>query len=371
MLDPRWQQLAQVLVNYSTATRRGERVLITMMEETTAALTRAVYAEAVKAGALPHVEFQSVLLERDLMLHGTPEQLDWVPEPSASGMEWADVYIGLRGARNPFEFSGIPPEKIAAHKRALGKVSAMRNDLTRWVLVRVPNEAFAQQAGMSHDEMMAFFFGATLRDWSQEAEWYRAVQRPFQAASQVRIVGRETDLTFSTAGRHYEVADGHLNMPDGEIFTAPVDDSAEGHITFDFPGVYFGERIPGIRLEFTRGQVSRATAEGNEALLHQLLNMDAGSNRIGEFGVGLNYGIDRFCADILYDEKIGGTIHLALGRAYAECGGVNQSALHWDIVKDLRQAGEIYLDGRRVFENGRYLFEPDGAAAGPPPQADA
>lgn len=356
MSDPRWERLASTLVNYSTRTRKGERVLITMMEEDTFPLMRAVYAEVLKAGGLPHVEFQSILLERELMLHGSREQLDWVPELNAHGMEWADIYIGLRGARNPFEFSGIAPEKLAAHKKAMGKVSAMRNDLTRWVLVRVPNESFAQQAEMSHDEMMSFFFSATLRDWEKEAEWYRAVQKPFQAAKAVRILGANTDLTFSTEGRIYEVADGHLNMPDGEIFTAPVDDSAEGYITFEFPGVYFGERVPGIRLEFAGGKVTRATAAGSEELLQQLVNMDAGSSRIGEFGIGLNSGITRFCYDILYDEKIGGTIHIALGRAYAECGGVNQSALHWDIIKDLRVEGEIYLDGRKVFEKGKFLF---------------
>ena len=355
MSDPRWHQLAATLVNYSTGVRKGEKVLITMMEETTFPLTRAVHDEVVKAGGLPQVEFQSVILERDLMLHGTQEQIGWIPELNAYGMEWADVYIGLRGARNPHEFSGIGPEKITARKKAMGKVSAMRTELTRWVLVRVPNESFAQQAEMSHDEMMAFFFDATLRDWEHEAEWYRERQKPFQAAKAVRIVGAGTDLSFSTAGRIYEVADGHLNMPDGEIYTAPVDDSAEGQIYFEFPGVHSGQRIPGIRLEFAGGKISKASAEANEELLHQLIHMDEGSNRIGEFGVGLNYGIDRFCSDILYDEKIGGTVHIALGRAYAECGGINQSALHWDIIKDLRREGEIYLDGEKVFEKGKYL----------------
>ncbi|MFA9404039.1 MAG: aminopeptidase, partial [Anaerolineales bacterium] len=182
MADPRWQQLADVLVNYSTGTKKGEKVLITMMEETTFPLTRAVYQEVVKAGGLPQVEFQSILLERDLMRLGSQEQLEWVPELNSYGMEWADVYIGLRGARNPFEFSGIPPANITAHKKAMGIVSGMRNELTRWVLVRVPNESFAQQAEMSHDEMMDFFFEATLRDWEKEAEWYREVNQVFQAA---------------------------------------------------------------------------------------------------------------------------------------------------------------------------------------------
>lgn len=360
MADPRWGQLAEVLVNYSTGIKSGEKVLITMMEETTFPLTRAVYAEVIKTGGLPQVEFQSVLFERDMMLLGSQEQLDWVPELNSYGMEWADVYIGLRGARNPFEFSDVPPANLTAHKKAMGIVSGMRNELTRWVLVRVPNESFAQQAEMSHDGMMDFFFEATLRDWEKEAEWYREVNQVFQAAKTVRIVGQETDLSFSTEGRFYEVADGHLNMPDGEIFTAPVDDSAEGQIYFEFPGVYFGERIPGIRLTFSEGQVVEASAEGNEELLKNLIEMDEGSSRIGEFGVGINYGIDRFTYDILFDEKIGGTIHIALGRAYTECGGVNQSALHWDIIKDLRQEGQIYLDGELVFEKGKYKFAGGG-----------
>ncbi len=354
-MDLRWDQLADILVNYSTQTRPGDKVLITMLEVDTFPLARAVHAQAVRAGALPHIEFQSAYLERDLMLYGNATQLDWVPEMQARGMEWADVYIGLRGARNPHEFRALAPEKISAHKRAMGKVSALRNELTRWVLVRVPNESFAQQAQMSLDEMMAFFFEATLRDWQQEAARYREICEVFQAANDVRIVGTGTDLRFSTQGRIYEVADGHVNMPDGEIFTAPVDDSAEGVITFEFPGVYAGQLVEGIRLEFEAGYVVNASASTNEALLRELLNMDEGARRIGEFGVGANLGIQRFCYDILYDEKIGGTVHLALGRAYAECGGTNQSALHWDIIKDLRQEGQILLDGRIVFENGRFL----------------
>ncbi|MCC7359292.1 MAG: aminopeptidase [Anaerolineales bacterium] len=350
-----WEQLADILVSYSTEVQPGQKVQITMMEVETFALARAVHAAVIRAGGLPHVEFQSAYLERDLMRYGNQAQLDWAPEMQAHGMEWADVYIGLRGARNPHEFTGIAPEKIAAHKRAMGQVSALRNEQTRWVLVRVPNEALAQQAEMSLDEMMAFFFSATLRDWAAEAQRYRELCAVFQAAERVRLVGGGTDLTFSTRGRVYEVADGHLNMPDGEIFTAPVDDSAQGTITFDFPGVYVGQRVEGIRLEFDQGQVVRATARTNQALLDKLLDMDAGARRLGEFGVGTNFGIQRFCYDILYDEKIGGTVHLALGRAYAENKGINQSALHWDIIKDLRQEGQIWLDGRVVLEKGRFL----------------
>ncbi|WP_119066493.1 aminopeptidase [Aggregatilinea lenta] len=355
MTDPRWMQLADILVNYSTRTQPGERVFITMMETETLPLVTGVYSQAVRAGALPQVEFVSAYLERELMRHGTMEQIEWVPEIQAYGMEWADVYIGLRGARNPHEFEGIGADRLAAHRRALGKTSAMRIDQTRWVLIRVPNESFAQAAGTSLDDMMEFFFSATLRDWAEEARRYRELKDVFEAAQQVRIVGRETDITFSTRGRTYEVGDGTLNMPDGEIFTAPVDDSAEGQIFFEFPGVSSGKLIPGIRLEFKGGEVVRATADDNQDLLDRIVHMDDGARRLGEFGVGTNFGIDRYSYDILYDEKIGGTIHLALGRAYHECGGINQSALHWDIVKDLRGEGAIYLDGRMVLENGVFL----------------
>ncbi|MDP1779533.1 MAG: aminopeptidase [Anaerolineales bacterium] len=356
MFDPRWQQLAEILVNYSTAVKKGERVLITMMEIDTFPLMRTVYDAVIKAGGLPFVEFQSAYLERDLIKHGSKEQVDWICEMQSSGMEWADVYIGLRGARNPNEFIDIDAKTLSDHKKSMGKISGMRNELTRWVLVRVPNESLAQQASSSLDEMMAFFFNATLRDWGSEAKRWREINRAFQAAETVRIIGHKTDITFSTKGRIYEVADGHMNMPDGEIFTAPLDDSAEGYIYFEFPGVYMGQLVHGISLEFSKGVVVKATAEQKEELLLQLLDMDEGSKRLGEFGVGVNFGIDRFSYDILYDEKIGGTIHLALGRAYAECNGINQSALHWDIIKDLRQEGEIFLDGKKIFEKGGYLI---------------
>lgn len=359
MLDRRWSELGEILVDYSTRTRAGDRLLITMMEMETFPLTLAVYEHAVRAGAFPQVQFASAYLERALLRHGSGELIARVPDLERMGMEWADVYIGLRGARNPHELAGIPTERLAAHKRAQGAISALRNEQTRWVLVRVPNESFAQAAGMNLDAAMGFFFDATLRDWDRESRRYRRIRDLFQGASRVRIVGRDTDLTFSSAGRTYIVGDGHINMPDGEVYTAPVDDSAEGVIAFEYPGVYAGRSIAGIRLELRAGKVIAATADTGEDFLRQILAIDDGARRIGEFGVGVNDGIDRFVGDVLFDEKIGGTIHLALGRAYAECGGTNQSSVHWDLVKDLRAEGAMELDGRRVFENGYFLVDFD------------
>ena len=352
-MDPRWHALAKVLVHYSIGLKRGEKLLITMMETETWPLARACYQEAVQAGGLPFIEFQSAYLERDIMTLGDREQVGWINDMHLAGMDWADCYIGLRGARNPAEFDGIPSEVLALHKQAMGVISARRNS-TRWVLSRVPNESFAQQAGMPLDEMMDFYFASTLTDWNRQLEYLEQVKRLYASGTQVRITGRETDITFSTRGREYEIADGHCNMPDGEIFTSPVEDSVNGYIYFEFPGVYAGRVIQGIRLAFENGKLTAYSSETEQAFLDAVLHMDEGACRVGEFGVGLNSGINRYCYDILYDEKIGGTIHLAMGRGYPKCGGINDSALHWDIVKDLRSGGRVYVDGRIIMEDGIY-----------------
>ena len=354
MLASPWLDLAKILVSYSTQVSPGDKVLITMREPETLPLVRAVYAEAIRAGALPYVEFQSDYLDGELLTWGSDLLLNQQSEMQVFGMQWADVYIGLRGARNPSEFSNISPDKIATHRRMMGKISALRTQLTRWVIARIPNEASAQLAGISLDEMMAYFFNATLRDWDAEAERYKVYQQRFQSAETIRITGVDTDLSFSTTGRTYVVEDGHINMPGGEIFTAPVDDSAEGYIFFQDPCMYAGQSIEGIRLHFSAGRVIKASAQRNEALLQEILSMDEGAHRIGEFGVGTNAGMDRLCNDFLLDEKMFGTVHIALGRAYAECGGLNKSDLHWDLIKDLREQGEIYLDGQLAFKNGQY-----------------
>ena len=356
MLDSRWEQLADILVNYSTTTRRGDRVLITMMETDTWPLARAVHAAAVKVGAHPHIEFQSSLLQRDLMLEGDTNLFDNEHELQRRGMEWADVYIGLRGASNPHELNGIAAERITAFRRALGKISALRTEKTRWVLVRVPNASFAQQAGFSTDEMMEFFFNATLLDWQEESKRYEVIRKKMQTTEKIRIVGNGTDLSLNTTGRTYHIDDGHINMPGGEVYTAPTDDSAEGSISFEFPAVFAGQFIEGICLHFSKGVVVEATADKNQKLLLDLIGMDAGAKRIGEFGVGTNYSISRYCYDLLFDEKIGGTVHIALGRAYPECGGINKSALHWDLIKDLREEGALYLDGEKTIEKGQFLI---------------
>ena len=326
-----------------------------MLETETFPLIRALNTAVIAAGGYPHIEFSSASLERDLLCHGADDQIAWVPEPSEMAMEWADVYIGIRGSSNPSLLSSISPEKISARRKAIGHISALRTEKTRWVLVRVPGDSMAQQAGIGLDEMMALFFEAVLKDWEREAKYYDEIRSLFTGANDVRIVGPGTDLRFSTAGRKFLVEDGHINMPGGEVYTSPVEETAEGTIKFTYPGVFAGQTVLDIELHFDKGKIIAATAQNNQELLDRLLSMDEGARRIGEFGIGLNRALTGIYLDPLYDEKIWGTLHLALGRSYAECGGKNASALHWDVVTDLLPDGEIFIDGKRVFHSGDYL----------------
>ncbi len=356
-MDDRWDELAEILVDYSTEVRAGDKVLIAMGEVETLPLVRAVYGRAIQAGGHPQVVFSSAYLDRELLQRGSEEQIGRLPDLEARGIEWADVYIGLRGSRNPAELGSTDPPRYATYRRALGEISAMRTRGTRWVLVRVPSEPLAQQAGIGLDEVMRFFFEATLRDWQREGQRYAGLARIFERAQVVRIEAAGTDLEFSTRGRRYAIGDCFNDTATTEIYTAPEDTSAHGCITFELPASFGAARAEGVRLEFRDGRVVAASAQRNERLLRSVLETDAGSQRIGEFGVGTNDAIPCFFSDILYDEKMAGTVHIALGRAYAQCGGTNESAVHWDLVKDLRTDGLIRLDGRIVLEAGKWLLD--------------
>ncbi len=279
-------------------------------------------------------------------------------------MDWADVYFGLRGAHNLFEHADIPSEVLARHQKTMGKVSTLRWHETRWCLVRVPNSAFAQQAETDLETITDMFFNACLLDWpSESSRWHQLAER-FEGGSLVHIQGKGTDLQFSVEGRDWRVLDGRINMPDGEILTAPINDSLNGTICFEFPGIFGGRLIPDIVLSWRDGELVEARASQNEDYLHQILETDPGASRLGEFAFGLNPHVTHFCKDILIDEKMGGTVHIALGRAYPECGGTNESAIHWDIVKDLRMNGTVSLDGKTIFARGRFTEHNEGELDG-------
>ena len=355
-MDKRWAQLGDLLVNYSMAVKPGEKVMIAFVEVETYPLVHAIYRSCLQAGALPQVQFLSEELNRLVLVHGTPEQIGWVPEIEAYGMEWADVYFGLRGAHNLDVFWDIPAEKLSLLRQAMGKISTLRWQKTRWCLLRVPNAALAHQAGVDEETITDMFFNACFLDWPVVSQEWRRWADELTKGDQIRIIGKGTDLSFSTEGRTWDVAAGHSNMPDGEIATAPVESTIDGVIYFDFPGVLGGRLVHDIRLRWEQGKLVEATSSNNQDFLRSVLNTDAGASLIGEFAIGTNPEVNYFCKDILIDEKIGGTVHIALGRAYPKVGGTNQSAIHWDIIKDMRQEGEIYLDDELVFRNGKVLL---------------
>jgi len=235
----------------------------------------------------------------------------------------------------------------------MGMVSSLRWDKTRWVVIRIPNENFAQQAESNLDSIMNMFFNACLKDRSLEIQELNKVARILDIGNEVHVTGKDTDLYFSVKGRRWKVSEIGKNIPGGEILTSPITDSVNGYIFFENPGVFGGRLIQDIRFEWQDGKLVNATASKNEKYLLEILETDEGARKIGEFAFGTNYEIDRFCKDILFDEKIGGTVHIALGRAYPEVGGKNLSAIHWDIVKDMRKHGTVYLDGKKIFDKGK------------------
>jgi aminopeptidase len=273
-------------------------------------------------------------------------------------MENADALIAIEAPENTRARSAYDPARFEAFLR--GSRPLLERQVTRdiaWVGCQYPTPALAQDAGMSTSAFADLLFDACLRDWDAERERMQRYADRFDAAEQVRIVGAGTDLTLGIAGRSFKVDAGGANIPGGEFFTSPLEDSAEGVIHFsEFPAPWAGREIPGIRLRFEGGRVVDASADAAEELLFSQLDADDGSRRLGELGIGCNPAITRSFRNTLFDEKIDGTVHLALGAGIKEVGGTNESSIHWDIVKDLRRGGRLELDGAVVQEEGKWLI---------------
>jgi aminopeptidase len=270
----------------------------------------------------------------------------------------ADALLVIDAPENTRDAAAVPVERLEAAQHALLPVTErITSHTVPWVGCQYPTPALAQEAGLSTDEFADFLYGACLLDWDVERDRMRRYADRFDAASEVRIVGEGTDLTLSIAGRAMEVDAGAANMPGGEFFCCPLEASAEGVVTFgEFPAVYMGRELRGIRLRFEEGVVVDASAEANETFLLEVLDRDAGARRLGELGIGCNPGITRHMRNTLFDEKIDGTVHLALGQGFPNLGGTNESTVHWDIVKDLRLPGSrIELDGEVVQRDGAWL----------------
>jgi len=285
--------------------------------------------------------------------------MELVQKPSELEMHTylnCDAAVVVDAPENTREASSIDPERLTAYRTGFFPVlERFISGKAPWVGCQFPTPALAQDAGMSTEEFSEFLFGACLLDWKAEKERMQRYADRFDAASEVRIVGDRTDLRLGIAGRRMDVDAGDANIPGGEFFTSPVEDSAEGEIVFgEFPAIFSGRELTGVRLRFEGGKVVDASAETQEDFLIETLDTDEGSRRLGELGIGCNPGITRYMKNTLFDEKIDGTAHVAVGAGFPHVGGTNVSSLHWDLVKDLREGGRIELDGEVVQESGSW-----------------
>jgi aminopeptidase len=364
--DPRVGNLAKILVGYSTGVKPGEFVSVEG-ESTAEPLLLAVYEEVLKAGANASVNMSMPGQAAAYFKHASDEQLEWISPLSEWTVENADVRIAVGASSNTRELSGVEPERQTrrqAATRDLMKRSMERSaeGSYRWVYTLFPTNAYASEAGMSLSDYEDFYFKACLADdsdpltaWKRASDEVERLRQWIQGREEVHVEGPGTDLRLGIADRTFIAATGKHNMPDGEFFTGPVEDSVEGEVTFHLPTTYGGREVAGVKFRFEGGKVVDATAERGEEFLVQVLDTDEGARTLGELGIGTNYGIDFGTKEILLDEKIGGTVHLAVGASYPETGGVNESAVHWDMICDLRKGGKITVDGDVLQEDGRFV----------------
>lgn len=366
MTDPRIDKLAEVLVDYSTAVRPGDKVVI-QGETTGAPLLTAVYARVLQAGGHPLLMAMLPGTDELLYRYASDEQLEHVPESVKLVMETYDVRIGIHAADNTKAMSHVDPTRMVTRRRAmtdLMKIMMQRSAAGeyRWVTTIFPTNAFAQDAEMSLTEYEDFVYGACMPDlddpvgyWRRFSTWQDQIVDWLKGKERVHVLGLGTDLRLNVTDRVFVNSDGHHNMPSGEVFTGPVEDSVEGHVRFSYPAIHQGHEVSGAQLWFEGGRVVRATADKNEAFLLSTLDTDAGSRYVGEFAIGTNDGITQFTRQILFDEKIGGSFHMALGAGYPETGSKNESAVHWDMICDLRDGGEIWVDGELLYKDGSFV----------------
>jgi aminopeptidase len=363
--DTRAEALAQILVRYSTGVGKGD---VCVIQSTTPAevLVQAVYEEVLRAGGLPILQLSTQGAQSSFFDLASDEQLDWIPPTSTWVAENADVRIGIMADVNSRELSGTDPKKQARVSKARQPLmeSMMRRTAAgehRWALTLFPTHAYASEAGMSLSDYEDFYYAACLATdgdpvtaWERQSEEVKRLADWIDGKEEVHVTGPGTDIKLGVAGRRWIPCYGEHNMPDGEFFTGPVEDSVNGEISFSFPASYGGRNVSGVRMRFEDGKVVDASADQGEEFLIEMLDTDEGARRLGEIGIGTNYGIATGTQEILLDEKIGGTVHLAVGMSYPETGGTNSSAVHWDMVCDLRHGGALVVDGVELQRDGKF-----------------
>jgi len=356
MSDPRIERLAKILVDYSMKVTKKDVVRIDFSGMRAMPLVEAVYRRCLCKGAV--TEYTSVHegLARVFFENAGARALDDFPRFRLLSMKRVTAYIGINATEDPRCLAHVPVDKIVRRGRVLRPISDRRVNHTRWVVTRYPTQGFARDARMSLKDLENLFFKSCLIDWPLFARRLTRLQQIVRRARDVRIVSPDTDLRFSIKGIPAVKCEGLRNMPDGEVFTAPVRDSVEGVITYNVPSLYHSKEFNGVRLTFRKGQIVEAKSrKGSQKDLRRILDTDKGARYIGEFAFGLNPHIRKPVRNILFDEKITGSIHFTPGQAYRDADNGNRSSVHWDLVKDLRGGGEVTFDGRVIQKNGLFV----------------
>ncbi len=366
MADIRLQRMAKVLVHYSLGIKKGDRLGIVTSPVATP-LIQEIVRETLRAGGYPETSVGLSGIQEIVFQEASDEQLEYIPATRRMINDEYETILQIFSQENTKAMSGIDPTRMMVAQKAqreLGATFMKRSSegSLRWTITMFPTNAYAQDADMSLSDFEEFVYRACfLNDENPVARWQELSAQQehmvqwLKGKQVVHIQGQDTDLALSIAGRSFINADGKKNFPDGEFFTSPVETSANGHIRYSFPASFGGRSVGDVRLRFENGVVVEATAAQGQEYLEKMLSTDDGARRLGEFAFGNNHNVNRCTKNILFDEKMGGTIHLALGRGFPEVGGVNESAIHWDMVCDLRNGSEVRVDGELFSKDGKFV----------------
>jgi aminopeptidase len=367
MSDIRLQRLAQVLVRYSLNVKKGDRLAI-LTGPDSAPLIREVVREALRAGAFPETFIGIPGVREIVFKEGSDEQLTYIPATQRMIYEEYETLLNILAQDNTKSMNGIDPARIALSQQALSKLlhtymQRSADGSLRWSIAMFPTNAYAQDADMSLSDFEDFVYRVCFLDdedpvarWQELGRQQERYVQWLKGKRTIHLLGQDTDLTFSIEDRLFINDDGHYNFPGGEFFTGPVEASVNGYIRYSFPASYGGRSVEDVRLRFEHGVVVEASAAQGQDYLDKMLSLDEGARRLGEFAFGNNHNVDRCTKNILFDEKMGGTVHLALGASIPQTHGVNQSALHWDMVCDLRKGSEIRVDGELFCKDGKFVI---------------
>lgn len=352
-------QLAQVLVDHSVAIKPKEHVLITV-NDAGLPLAKAVYSEVLKRGGYPLLDVDINGMAYAFYTHANDWQISYVPEEIVKAkVAWADAFVRIISDENSRELSGIDPAKLSTRAKIIRPLMDPMIDGDRWILTYYPTAGMAQEAGVSLEWLRDFYYSACLVDYKKMEKELKGLEKLMDQGKEIHVVGRQTDLHVQIHGRLAQACYGERNIPDGECFLAPVTDGVDGEVFVDLPTLAYGKMVQGIHLEFRKGKVVKALANTGDEALQKMLETDPGARYLGEFAIGANFNIKNAMLNTLFDEKIGGTIHMALGRAYKDRrgGGENESAIHWDIVKDMRLPGSVLsIDGKDILRDGKFVY---------------